>query len=57
VGPRVPATSLDEVEKATLRLTAIRVSGTMSVAAARLGMALPSLYLWMDGRKLLGGRR
>lgn len=51
------ATSLDEIEKATLRLTAIRVFGTMSAAAVRLGMALPSLYRWMDDRKFDEGRR
>jgi hypothetical protein len=45
------ATSLDEIEKATLRLTAIRTSDTMGEAAARLGMAQPSLLRWIDRRR------
>jgi hypothetical protein len=45
------ATSLDEIEKATLRLIAIRTSETMGEAAARLGMAQPSLLRWIDRRR------
>ncbi|MGH9888789.1 MAG: hypothetical protein ACREBE_24870, partial [bacterium] len=45
------ATSLAEIEKATLRLTAIRASPTASAAAARLGMSLVSLSRWMDRRR------
>jgi hypothetical protein len=46
------ATSLDEIEKATLRLTAIRASDTMSTASARLRMAQPSLLRWIHRRRL-----
>jgi hypothetical protein len=46
------ATSLAEVEKATLRLIAIRVSRNMSGAAARLGMSVVSLSRWIGRRKL-----
>jgi len=44
--------TLAEVEKATLRLVAIRVSRNMSDAAARLGMAPVSLSRWIGRRKL-----
>jgi hypothetical protein len=46
------ATSLAEIEKATLRLVAIRTSCNMSNAAARLGMAPVSLGRWIGRRKL-----
>jgi len=44
------ATSLAEIEKATLRLVAIRTSRNVSVAAARLGMAPVSLIRWVQRR-------
>lgn len=50
------ATSLDEIEKATLRLTAIRASDTMSTASARLRMAQPSLLRWIHRRRLSARR-
>jgi len=46
------AGSLSEVEKATLRLVALRTSRNTSVAAARLGMALVSLTRWLGRRTL-----
>jgi hypothetical protein len=46
------ATSLGEIEKATLRLAAIRQYGSISRAAARLGMAHVSLSRWIGRRKL-----
>jgi hypothetical protein len=46
------AAALDEVEKATLRLVALRTSPNMSIAAARLEMAPVSLSRWLDRRKL-----
>jgi hypothetical protein len=46
----VPLT-LPEIEKATLRLVAIRTSRNMSNAAARLGMAPVSLSRWVSRRK------
>jgi hypothetical protein len=46
------AASLAEVEKATLRLLALRTSRNMSVAASRLGMAAVSLSRWLGRRKL-----
>lgn len=46
------ATSLGEIEKATLRLTAIRMCGSIGRAAARLGMAHVSLARWIGRRKL-----
>ena len=45
------ATSLAEIEKATLRLVALRASRTLSDAAARLGMAPASLTLWISRRR------
>jgi len=44
--------TLAEIEKATLRLLAIRVSRNVSNAAARLGMAPVSLSRWAARRKL-----
>jgi ActR/RegA family two-component response regulator len=46
------ATSLSEIEKATLRLVALRASANMSNAAARLGMAPVSLSRWISRRSL-----
>jgi FHA domain len=46
------ATSLPDIEKATLRLIAIRESRNLSSAAARLGMAPVSLSRWIGRRKL-----
>lgn len=45
------AGSLEEIEKATLRLTAIRASDTVTKAAAQLGMAVPSLLKWIERRR------
>ena len=47
---REHAATLAELEKATLRLVAIRTSRNMSDAAARLGMAPVSLMRWSDRR-------
>jgi hypothetical protein len=44
--------SLPEIEKATLRLVAIRESRNLSNAAARLGMAPVSLSRWIGRRSL-----
>jgi hypothetical protein len=44
------AASLAEIEKATLRLVAIRTSHNVSGAAARLGMAAVSLTRWIGRR-------
>lgn len=46
------ATSLCEIEKATLRLVAIRAARNMSTAAAHLGMAPVSLSRWIARRHL-----
>jgi FHA domain len=46
------ASSLGEIEKATLRLTAIRIHGNIGRAAARLGMAPVSLKRWIGRREL-----
>jgi hypothetical protein len=46
------AASLADIEKATLRLVAIRTSRNLSVAAARLEMAAVSLSRWLGRRKL-----
>ena len=43
---------LAEIEKATLRLVAIRSSRNVSAAAARLGMAPVSLSRWIGRRTL-----
>ena len=45
-------TSLAEVEKATLRLVALRRSRNLRTAATRLGMAPVSLSRWVDRRGL-----
>ena len=48
------ATSLDEIEKATLRVVALNMSlGNYSAAAERLGMAQPSLARWLRFRPYL----
>jgi hypothetical protein len=44
--------TLPEIEKATLRLVALRMSKNCTRAAARLGMAPVSLSRWIDRRKL-----
>jgi hypothetical protein len=44
--------TLAEIEKATLRLVAIRASRNISNAAARLGMAPVSLQRWISRRRL-----
>jgi len=46
------ASSLPDIEKATLRLVAIRESRNLSAAAARLGMAPVSLSRWIGRRQL-----
>jgi len=46
------ASSLPEIEKATLRLIALRESRNLSAAAARLGMAPVSLSRWIGRREL-----
>jgi hypothetical protein len=46
------ATSLPEIEKATVRLVALRASRNLSVAAARLGMAPVSLSRWIGRRDM-----
>jgi hypothetical protein len=46
------ATSLPEIEKATLRLVALRASRTLSQAAERLGMAPVSLSRWIGRRAM-----
>jgi hypothetical protein len=42
--------SLDEIDKATLRIVAIRMSRNLSDAAARLGMAPVSVSRWFSRR-------
>jgi hypothetical protein len=54
--------SLAEIEKATLRLVALRMSATLGDAAARLGMAYVSLVRWLgrrsrDAHELVGAGR
>jgi hypothetical protein len=44
--------SLAEIEKAALRIVALRCSSNLSQAAARLGMAPVSLSRWVARRKL-----
>jgi hypothetical protein len=44
--------SIPEIEKATLRVVAIRISRTMAEAADRLGMAAVSLARWLARRSL-----
>jgi hypothetical protein len=46
------AASLPEIEKATLRLVALRHSRNLSNAAARLGMAPVSLSRWIGRRRM-----
>ena len=46
------SSSLAEIEKATLRLVALRASRNLSHAAARLGMAAVSLSRWIGRREL-----
>jgi ActR/RegA family two-component response regulator len=46
------AASLSEIEKAALRLVALKISANVSQAAARLGMAAVSLSRWIGRRKL-----
>jgi hypothetical protein len=46
------AASLADIEKATLRLVAVRTSRNLSGAAARLGMAVVSLSRWLGRRRL-----
>lgn len=46
------ASSLPEIEKATLRLVALRDSRNLTNAAARLGMAPVSLSRWIGRRKM-----
>ena len=46
------SSSLPQIEKATLRLVAIRESRNLSNAAARLGMAPVSLTRWIGRRQL-----
>lgn len=46
------AASLADIEKATLRVVAIRTSRNLSGAAARLGMAVVSLSRWLGRRTL-----
>lgn len=46
------STSLSEIEKATLRLVALRASRNLSNAAERLGMAAVSLSRWI-GRRVM----
>jgi hypothetical protein len=50
---RCAATSLAAIEKATLRLVALKISGNVRQAAARLGMAPVSLSRWIDRREPL----
>lgn len=45
------ATTLPEIEKAALRLIALRTSSNIAGAAARLGMASTSLSRWIDRRR------
>lgn len=49
------ATSLDEIDKATRRLVAVRGSANTTAAAARLGMTLVALSRWLDRRGPIGG--
>jgi hypothetical protein len=46
------ASSLPEIEKATLRLVALRASSSLTQAAERLGMAPVSLSRWIDRRAM-----
>jgi Inner membrane component of T3SS, cytoplasmic domain len=48
---RAASTSLPEIEKATRRLAALRAFGSVSKAAANLGMATNSLTRWLERRQ------
>jgi len=48
---RQAATTLPEIEKAALRLIALRTTDTIAAAAVRLGMAPVSLTRWIDRRR------
>lgn len=50
------ARSLSEIEKATLRVVAFNKTGSVSRAAASLGLASVSLSRWLDRRVRLTGR-
>ena len=45
------SSTLPEIEKAALRLVALRIAGNIAGAAARLGMAPISLSRWIDRRR------
>jgi hypothetical protein len=51
------ADSLAEIEKATARLVALRVAGSVAGAAAMLGLAHASLGEWMGRRRMPTGIR
>lgn len=51
---RYAATSLSEIEKATLRCVAVRMSPNVCSAAQRLGMAPVSLSRWLGRREECG---
>jgi len=55
------ATTLSEIEKATLRVVALRLSSSVAEAAERLGMSHAALAQWLDRRgwwrRALGRRR
>ncbi|MCW5802547.1 MAG: FHA domain-containing protein [Deltaproteobacteria bacterium] len=46
------ASSLPEIEKATLRIIALRQTGTLAGAATLLGMSTPALSDWLKHRRL-----
>ena len=46
------ATSLEEIETATLRLVALRMGDSVNSAATRLGMSHAALSRWMKRRQL-----
>lgn len=48
---RHASSSIAAIEKATLRLAAIRVAGDVETAAARLGMTAIALARWLERRK------
>lgn len=50
------ASTLHEVEKAALRLVALRMTGSISGAAERLGMAPVSLRMWIRRRSPVLGQ-
>jgi hypothetical protein len=45
------ASTLSEIETATLRLVALRLSGTFIGVAKRLGVSHVALARWMDRRR------